>query len=152
MKLGDLINVKSGRILMSGGPKRIAGIFINEWTRRGLKVLAEGLPFVVEGEVFIGNPLENPGFDAYLVLNPLSKSKSEREVLYGWLTENRNRLVLLYETRYVGDSIVRYGIRNFIDYLLAYRRETVDTEVIKLYCLKNGRIVESKEFIRRGSR
>lgn len=149
MKLSDLVYLKSGRILMTGSPKRIARIFINEWVREGYKVLAEGLPFVVDGEVFIGDPLENPGFDAYLILNPLSRSKSEREALHEWLNKNKNKLVLLYETKYVGDSITRYPVRNFVDYLLAYRRETVGAEIIKLYRLENGKIIESKELIRR---
>jgi hypothetical protein len=149
MKLSDLVYIKSGRILMTGGPKRIARIFLNEWAREGYKILAEGLPFVIDGEVYIGNPLENPGFDVYLVLNPLSRSREEKERLYRWLEENRERIILLYETKYVGDSIVRYPIRNFIDYLLAYRRETVGAEVIKLYLIEKGKVVESRELIRR---
>ncbi|MBP1910891.1 hypothetical protein [Thermococcus stetteri] len=149
MKLSDLVYVKSGRILMSGNPRRIARIFLNEWAREGYKILAEGLPFVVDGEVFLGDPLENPGFDAYLILNPLSRSKEEQKKLYDWLDENRNKLILLYETKYIGDSITRYPIRNFVDYLLAYRRETLGAEVIKLYRIEEGRVVESKEFIRR---
>ncbi|AMQ17965.1 hypothetical protein [Thermococcus peptonophilus] len=149
MRLSDLVYVKSGRILMTGSPRRIARIFLNEWAREGYKILAEGLPFVVDGEVFIGDPLKNPGFDAYLILNPLSRSREERERLYDWLEENRDKLILLYETKYVGDSITRYQIRNFIDYLLAYRRETLGAEVIRLYRIEGGRVVESREFIRR---
>jgi hypothetical protein len=149
MRLSDLVYIKSGRILMTGNPRRIARIFINEWIREGYSVLAEGMPFVVEGEIFIGDPLKNPGFDAYLIVNPLSRSNKDKEKLYRWLDENRDKLILLYENKYIGDSITRYPIRNFIDYLLAYKRETVGTEVIKLYHLEDGRVVNSREYIRR---
>ncbi|WP_240922739.1 hypothetical protein [Thermococcus sp. Bubb.Bath] len=149
MKLPDLLYLKSGRIMMSGNPKRIARIFLNEWAKEGYRVLAEELPFVVNGEVFVGNPMENPDFDVYFVVNPLSKSKAEKERLYQWLEERKDKLILLYEGKYVGDSITRYRIKDFIDYLIAYRWETVGTEVVKLYRLENGRVTESRELMRK---
>ncbi len=149
IKLTDLLYLKSGRILMTGNPKRIARIILNEWARQGWKILAEGLPFQIEGEVFIGNPFKNPGFDVYLILNPLSRTGQEKERLHQWLNSNADKLVVLYEHRYVGDSITRYAIKNFIDYLLAYRRETVDTERVNLYRLENGKVVESVKLLRR---
>ncbi|ASJ03733.1 hypothetical protein A3L09_05330 [Thermococcus profundus] len=136
--------------MMTGNAKRLARIFLNEWGREGWKILAESLPFQVEGEVFIGDPLENPGFDAYLIVNPLSRSKTAQEKLYSWLESNRDKLVLLYEGKYIGDSISRYRIRFFVDYLVAYRRETVDTEVVNLYKLENGEVVESSKLVRKG--
>lgn len=150
LKLTDLVYLKSGRIMMTGNPKRLARIFLDEWVREGWRILTESLPFQVNGEVFIGDPLKNPGFDVYLIVNPLSRPKESREKLYGWLESSRDKLVLLYEGKYVGDSIGRYRIRFFIDYLVAYRRETVDTEVVNLYQLRDGEIVESVKLIRRG--
>ncbi len=149
MKLTDILYLKSGRIMMSGNPKRIARIFLNEWAREGYRVLAEELPFVVNGEVFVGNPVETPNFDVYFIVNPLSKSKEEKERLYKWLEEERDKLILLYEGKYVGDSITRYKIKDFIDYLIAYRWETVGTEVVKLYRLEEGKVVESRELVRK---
>jgi len=149
IKLTDLLYLKSGRILMTGNPRRIARIILNEWARQGWKILAEGVPFQIEGEVFIGDPFKNPGFDVYLILNPLSRTGQEKEMLHQWLNSNADKLVVLYEHRYVGDSITRYAIKNFIDYLLAYRRETVDTERVNLYRLENGKVVESARLIRR---
>lgn len=145
----DILYLKSGRIMMSGNPKRITRIFLNEWAKEGYRVLAEELPFVVSGEVFVGNPMENPNFDVYLIVNPLSKSKEEKDRLYRWLEEERGKLILLYEGKYVGDSITRYRIKDFIDYLIAYKWETVGTEVIKLYRLENGKVVESHKFVRK---
>ncbi|MCD6524762.1 MAG: hypothetical protein J7K48_07225 [Thermococcus sp.] len=149
IKLTDLLYLKSGRILMTGNPRRIARIILNEWARQGWKILAEGVPFQIEGEVFIGDPFKNPGFDVYLILNPLSRTGQEKEMLHQWLNSNADKLVVLYEHRYVGDSITRYAIKNFIDYLLAYRRETVDTERVNLYRLENGKVVESVKLLRR---
>ena len=149
MKLSEIPRLESARILMTGGPKRIAMAFLKIWLGRGYRILAEELPFVVEGNVFIGNPLKAEGFDAYVIVNPLSRSKSEQKALYSWLDEKREKLVLLYETKYVGDSITRYEIRNFIDYLIAYKRETVGAELVNLYRLREGNVVEKKTLIRR---
>lgn len=134
---------------MTGNPKRIARVFLNEWAKGGWKILAEGMLFQVDGEVFIGDPLRNPGFDVYLIINPLGRSGEEKEILYQWLEFNRNKLIVLYESKYVGDSITRYNLRFFIDYLVAYRRETVDTEIVNLYRLEDGKIVESVRLIRK---
>ena len=150
MKLSDLLNLERARILMTGNPRRLAGIFLKVWSGKGYRILAEWLPFAVEGNVFIGDPLTTPGFDAYLLLNPISRPKAEKEALYRWLDGMREGLVLLYETKYVGDSIARYRIRNFIDYLIAYKRETVGAEIVNLYRLEDGRVVEKKTFIKRG--
>lgn len=82
-------------------------------------------------------------------MNPLSRSKAEREKLHRWLEQNRDKLILLYETKYVKDSITRYPIRELIDYLVAYKRETVGFERVDVIRLENGRVVESKTYIRR---
>ncbi len=149
LRLTDILYLKSGRILMTGNPRRIARIILNEWAREGWRILAEGLPFQIEGDVFIGDPFENENFDVYLILNPLARTGNERERLHSWLDSHRDRLVVLYEHKYVGDSITRYPLRNFIDYLLAYRRETVGAEIVNLYRLENGRVVESSKLVRR---
>ncbi|WP_297501415.1 hypothetical protein [Thermococcus sp.] len=147
--LKRIAELNSGVVLITGNGKRLARIYLNAWARRGMRVLAEYLPFGVDGEAYIGSPFESGDFDAYLIVNPLSRPKEEREALYRWLSEHRNRLILLYEGKYVRDSITRYRIRDFVDYLIAYKRETVGFERVDVMKLENGRIVESKTYIRR---
>ncbi len=147
--LKRIAELDSGAVLITGNGKRLAKIYLNAWTRRGMRVLAEYLPFQVEGEVYIGPLSEGDDFDAYLIVNPLSRPKEEREALYEWLSKNRDKLVLLYEGKYIKDSITRYRIKDFIDYLIAYKRETVGFERVDAMRLENGRVVESKTYIRR---
>ncbi len=147
--LKRIAELDSGVVLITGNGKKIARIYLNAWTRRGVRVLAEYLPFQVDGEVYIGSPFENESFDAYLIVNPLSRPKGERESLYRWISGHRDRLVLLYEGKYIKDSITRYRIKDFIDYLIAYKRETVGFEQVDVMRLENGRVVESKTYIRR---
>jgi len=147
--LKRIAELDSGIVLITGNGKRLARIYLNAWARRGMRVLAEYLPFQVEGEVYIGSPFEGGGFDAYLMVNPMLRSKAEREALYEWLSKNRDKLVLLYEGKYIRDSITRYRIKDFIDYLIAYKRETVGFEQVDVMRLEGGKVVESKTYIRR---
>ncbi|WP_461867012.1 hypothetical protein [Thermococcus sp.] len=145
--LKEITNLEKGIILLTGDAKKFGRIYLKSWLERGLKVLAEELPFDLKEEgLFIGSPYKGKLFDAYLLLNPLSRP---RAILYSWLEENRDKLVLLYEQKYVKDSIVRYEIKELIDYLIAYKRETVGFEKVDVYKLKNGKIVERKSYIRR---
>lgn len=147
--LREIAELESGRVLLTGGPKRLARIYLNAWIRRGKAVLAEYLPFQVEGEVVIGSPFESGDFDVYLIVNPISKSSVEKEMLYTWLSKHSNRLVLLYESKYIADSITRYRIRQFVDYLIAYKRETVGFERIEAMRLKGGKVIGRKTYVRR---
>lgn len=147
--LKRIAELDSGVVLITGGGKKIARIYLNSWGKRGKRILAEYLPFQVDGDVYIGSPFEGNDFEIYLIVNPLSRSKAEREKLREWLASHRDKLVLLYETKYVKDSIVRYGITEFIDYLIAYKRETVGFERLDVMHLENGRVVESKTYVRR---
>ncbi|WP_297465627.1 hypothetical protein [Thermococcus sp.] len=146
--LKEIAGLNSGRVLITGNGKKLARIYLNSWGR-GRKILAEYLPFQVKGDVYIGSPFESDDFEVYLIVNPLSRPKAEREKLHRWLAEQRDRLVLLYEGKYVRDSITRYGIRDFIDYLIAYKRETVGFERVDVMRLESGRVVETKTYIRR---
>lgn len=147
--LKEIAELEEGRVLLTGNAKRLARIYLNAWIRRGKTLLVEYLPFQVDGEVYIGSPLEGGDFDAYLIVNPLSRPKSEREKLYSWLGEGGNKLVLLYEQKYVKDSIARYPIKEFIDYLIAYKRETVGFERIDVMRFERGRVVAEKSYVRR---
>ncbi|MDI3474779.1 MAG: hypothetical protein PWQ79_1231 [Thermococcaceae archaeon] len=147
--LKDILNLTSGVILVTGDGKKISRVYLRAWEEDGRKILAEALPFSVEGDVYIGSPFESDDFDVYLIINPLSRPKAEREQLNKWLAGHRDKLVLLYERKYVKDSITRYGISEFIDYLIAYRRETVGFERVDVLRLKNGRIVDRKTYIKR---
>lgn len=147
--LKEIAELTSGAVLITGNGKRIARIYLNAWGREGRRILAEYLPFQVEGDVYIGPPFESDDFDVYLIVNPLSRSKAEKEELKKWLASHGDKLVLLYEHKYVRDSITRYGIREFIDYLIAYKRETVGFERVDVARLEDGKIVESKTYIRR---
>ncbi|NJD99416.1 hypothetical protein E3E26_06405 [Thermococcus sp. LS1] len=147
--LKEIAELNSGIVLITGDGKRLARIYLNAWSKRTKNILVEYLPFQVDGEVYIGSPYAGGDFDVYLIVNPLSRSKAEREKLHRWLAENRNKLILLYETKYVKDSITRYQIRELIDYLVAYKRETVGFERVDVMRLENGRVVESKTYIRR---
>ncbi len=148
MKLTDLLNVERANILMSGNPLRLARAFLAAWSNGGRKIIMEEPPFPVggfDGDVFIGDPFSVRGFDVYVFFNPISR---RREELYP-LLEERPGVVLLYEERYVGASISRYRIRRFLDYIVAYRRETVETETVLLGRLRDGKIEESKVLVRR---
>ncbi len=147
--LKRIAELDSGVVLITGNGKKLARIYLNSWARRGMRILAEYLPFQVDGEVYIGSPMEGENFDAYLVVNPLSRPKKDKEALYGWLSEHRDRLVLLYEGKYIKDSITRYRIKDSIDYLIAYKRETAGFEQVDVMRLENGRVVESKTYIKR---
>ena len=147
--LKKIAELNSGAVLITGDGKRLARIYLNAWGKAGKRILAEYLPFQVDGDVYIGSPFESDDFEVYLIVNPLSRSKAEREKLKDWLGEHRDKLVLLYEHKYVKDSITRYGIREFIDYLIAYKRETVGFERLDVMRLENGRVVESKTYVRR---
>ena len=147
--LKEIAELDSGAVLITGDGKRLARIYTNAWGRNGRRILAEYLPFQVSGDVYIGSPFESDDFDVYLIVNPLSRSKAEWEKLHRWLVGHRDKLVLLYEQKYVKDSIARYGIREFIDYLIAYKRETVGFEQVDVMRLEEGKVVESKTYIRR---
>ncbi|WP_456423939.1 hypothetical protein [Thermococcus sp.] len=148
--LKEILGLQSGTVMVSGGGKWLARLYFQSWADRKGSALAEELPFQVTGEIYVGNPLR-ADFPVYLIVNPLSRKGSERERLLRWLRLKREegKLVLLYEERYVADSIVRYKLRNCLDYLIAYRRETVGTELLKVYKLENGRVVERKTYVRR---
>jgi len=146
--LKEILALESGVVMVSGGGKRLARLYLQAWADKKGSALAEELPFPVEGEIYVGNPFK-ADFPVYLIVNPLSREKPEREKLLHWLEEKRDRLVLLYENRYVGDSIVRYRIRNHLDYLIAYKRETMGAELLKVYKLEDGRVVERKTYVRR---
>ncbi|AFL94235.1 hypothetical protein CL1_0020 [Thermococcus cleftensis] len=147
--LKRIAELDSGAVLITGDGKRLARIYINAWSKSGRRVLAEYLPFQVGGDAYIGSPFESDDFDVYLMVDPLSRPKAERERLNEWLAKHRDKLVLLYEHKYVKDSITRYEIRNHIDYLIAYKRETVGFERVDVMRLENGRVVESKTYVRR---
>ena len=147
--LKKIAELNSGAVLITGDGKRLARIYLNAWGKAGKRILAEYLPFQVDGDVYIGSPFESDDFEVYLIVNPLSRSKAEREKLREWLASHRDKLVLLYEHKYVKDSITRYGMKEFIDYLIAYKRETVGFERLDVMRLENGRVVESKTYVRR---
>lgn len=147
--LKKIAEMDSGAVLITGDGKRLAEIYLNVWGSRGKRILAEHLPFKVDGDVYIGSPFEGDDFDVYLILNPLSRPKEEREKLIEWLKEHRDKLVLLYESKYVKDSITRYKLRNFIDYLIAYKRETVGFERVDVMRLDGGKVVGGKTYVRR---
>jgi len=145
--LKEILGLRSGVVMISGGARRIAGIYLRAWGK-GRNVLVEIPEFALKEDFFIGDPLSSSGFDVYLVVNPLSGPKERREKIIRWLEGLNDKLVLLYEERYVGDSIMRYKIRNYLDYLLAYRRETASFERIEVLRLENGMIVERKTLVR----
>ena len=147
--LKKIAELDSGVVLITGDGKRLARIYLNAWAKGGRRILAEYLPFQVDGDTYIGSPFESDDFEVYLIINPLSRSKAEREKLKEWLASHRDRLVLLYEHKYVKDSITRYGIRRFIDYLIAYKRETVGFERVDVMRLEDGRVAESKTYVKR---
>lgn len=147
--LKEIAELDSGVVLITGDAKRLVRMYLNEWSRRGKTILIEYIPFQIDGEVYIGSPYEGTSFDAYLIVNPLSRSKAEREKLHRWLAGNRDKLILLYEGKYVKDSITRYAIRELIDYLIAYKRETVGFERIDVMRFEDGKIVESRTYVRR---
>ncbi|NJE06117.1 hypothetical protein E3E36_08190 [Thermococcus sp. M36] len=147
--LKEIAKLHSGAVLITGDGKRIARIYLNAWGKAGRSILAEYLPFQVNGDVYIGAPFESDDFDVYLIVNPLSRPKPERVMLRRWLGEHKDKLILLYEHKYVKDSITRYKIREFIDYLIAYKRETVGFERVDVMRLESGKVVESRTYVRR---
>ena len=148
--LKEILTLEVGNLMISGGGKRLARLYFQSWANRKGGALAEELPFPVEGEIYVGNPFK-ADFPVYLIVNPLSRGDLERKRLLHWLKLKREegKLVLLYDERYVGDSIARYNIRNYLDYLIAYRRETMGGELLKVYKLENGQVVEKKTYVRR---
>ncbi len=148
--LKEIANLERGIVLLTGDAKKLGRIYIKSWLDRGLTVLAEDLPFELSGRnLFIGSPYKRFSFDAYLILNPLSGPKNSRARLYNWLEENKDKLILLYERKYVKDSIAHYGIKELINYLIAYKRETVGFERVDVYRFEKGKVVEKKCYIRR---
>ncbi len=150
--LMEIADLEKGVILLTGDAKKLARAYMKAWLSQGKTFLAERLPFGIDefGEnVFIGSPYEGVTFDGYIIVNPLSRSKNERARLYSWIKENRGRIILLYETKYVKDSITRYGIKEFIDYLVAYKRETAGFERVDIYKMEDGKVVKKKSYIRR---
>ncbi|WP_457742448.1 hypothetical protein [Thermococcus sp.] len=148
--LKRILNLPSGILMISGDGRKLSRIYLEAWAKRKGKALMEKPIFSSKGEVYIGNPF-TADFPVYLIVNPLARKKHEREKLLRWLISKRNesKLVILHEEKYVADSIVRYRIRNCLDYLIAYKRETVGMELLKVYRLENGRIVERKTYVRR---
>jgi hypothetical protein len=153
--LKEILKLDSGILMVSGGSKRLASLYLRSWGR-GRRVIVERPDFALAEGFYIGDPLRARGFDVYLLMNPISGLKGRREAILRWLEDIRRgeskKLVLLYEERYVGDSIVKYRIRNYLDYLLAYRRETVGFERIEAFHLEGGRVVEKKTYVRRPMR
>ncbi len=149
--LKEMINLSKGVILITGDAKKIARIFLNVWLSEGRIFLAEHLPFNVEypENVFIGSLNEGIEFDGYLIYNLLSRPKRERARVYKWIKEHREKMILIYETRYMRDSVLRYGIKELIDYLIAYKRETLGFERIDVYKFEEGKITEKKSYVRR---
>lgn len=149
--LREIADLEEGVILLTGDAKKVARAYVRAWLSRGKTLLAEWLPFRIEEferSIFIGSPYEGFSFDAYLIINPLSRPKNE---LADWLKENmdKHKLILLYETKYVKDSITRYRIKEFIDYLIAYKRETAGFERIDVYKMEEGRVIKKKSYVRK---
>jgi len=149
--LREIVHLSKGVILITGDAKKIARIFLNAWLSSGMTFLAEHLPFDVKypENVFIGSLDAGVGFDGYLVYNLLSRPKNKRARIYEWIKEHRDRLVLIYEIKYMKDSVLRYGIKDLIDYLIAYKRETLGFERIDVYKFKEGKAIEKKTFVKR---
>lgn len=149
--LKDIVLLNKGVVLLTGDSKKLGKIFMNSWLSKGLTFLAEALPFDVNypEQVFVGEVNETFSFDGYLIVNLLSRPKAERARLYNWIRENKDRLILIYEEKYVKDSITRYGVRELIDYLVAYKRETLGFERVDVYKFENGRVVKRKSYARR---
>ncbi|HDD31808.1 MAG TPA: hypothetical protein ENF72_04240 [Thermococcus litoralis] len=149
--LKEIANLEGGVVLLTGDAKKLAKIFLNVWLSKGKVFLVEYLPFDVEylENVFIGNIDEGVGFDGYLLYSLLSRPKSERTRYYSFIAEHRDKLILIYEPKYFRDSVFRYALKNFIDYLVAYKRETMGMERIDVYKLEEGRVIKKKTYIRR---
>ncbi len=142
--LRDLLDLEACRVMFSGGPKRLFRVYAGKWFR-GKKVVANALPFElsIDGcSIVVGNPFNEEG-DAYLITNPLKVG----DELYRWLSKI-DRLTVLYEERYVGTSIKRLKLRKYLDYLIAYRMESVGREVVNVYELDSGKVTEVRTFVR----
>ncbi|NJE07518.1 hypothetical protein E3E31_03090 [Thermococcus sp. M39] len=149
--LREIVHLSKGVILITGDAKKIARIFLNAWLSNGMIFLAEHLPFDVKypENVFIGSLNEGIEFDGYLIYNLLSRPKNERAKIYEWIKEYRDKLILIYETKYMKDSVLHYGIKELINYLIAYKRETLGFERIDVYKFEEGRVIEKKSYVRR---
>jgi len=145
--LKEILRLQRGRVLITGGAKRLTAIYLRDWTENG-EAIANALPFPTGAKVRTGDPFTAES-RVYFIVNPLSCPKDERQRIAEWLKGKTNALVLLYEEKYVADSITRYAIREAIDYLLAYKRETMGTERIEAMKLENGRITARKTYLRR---
>ncbi|MCD6189621.1 MAG: hypothetical protein J7J97_05480 [Thermococcus sp.] len=149
--LKEIANLERGVVLLTGNAKKLAKIFLNVRLSRGKVFLVEYLPFEVDypENVFIGNIDEGVGFDGYLIYSLLSRPKSERTRYYSFIAGHRDKLILIYEPKYFKDSVFRYALKNFIDYLVAYKRETMGMERIDVYKLEEGRVIKKKTYARR---
>ncbi|NJE26047.1 hypothetical protein E3E22_05320 [Thermococcus sp. MV5] len=149
--LKKIANLERGVVLVTGDAKKLARIFLNAWLSRGYTFLVEYLPFEVNypENVFIGNIEEGVEFDGYLIYSLLSRSKMERKKYYSFITARRDRLILIYEPKYFKDSLFKYDIKELIDYLVSYKRETMGMDRVDVYRLEEGRVIEKKSYVRR---
>ena len=114
--LREIVHLSKGVILITGDAKKIARIFLNAWLSNKMTFLAEHLPFDVKypENIFIGSLNEGIEFDGYLIYNLLSRPKKERARIYEWIKEHNDKLILIYETKYMKDSVLHYGIKELI--------------------------------------
>ncbi|USS40003.1 hypothetical protein NF865_06535 [Thermococcus aggregans] len=149
--LKEIANLEKGVVLITGDAKKLAKIFLNAWLSKGKVFLVEYLPFEVDypENVFIGNIDEGVGFDGYLLYSLLSRPKSERTKYYSFIAGQKDKLILIYEPKYFRDSLFGYALKDFIDYLVAYKRETMGMERIDVYKLEEGKVIKKKTYVRR---
>ncbi|WP_175058839.1 hypothetical protein [Thermococcus sp. 2319x1] len=149
--LEEIASLERGVVLLTGDAKRLARIFLNLWLSKGKVFLVEYLPFEVDypEKVFIGSIEEGFEFDGYVVYSLLSRPKPERAKYYSFIAEHRDKLILIYEPKYFRDSILRYAVKDFVDYLVAYKRETMGMDMVDVYKLEDGRVVKRKTYVRR---
>ncbi|MDK2854061.1 MAG: hypothetical protein PWQ92_955 [Thermococcaceae archaeon] len=149
--LKEIASLEKGVVLLTGDARKLAKIFLNSWLSKGKVFLAEYLPFEIDypENVFVGSIEEGVGFDGYLLYSLLSRPKSERARYYSFISEHRDKLILIYEPKYLRDSLFRYALKDFVDYLIAYKRETMGMDKVDVYKLEEGRVVEKKTYVRR---
>lgn len=149
--LKEITNLERGVVLLTGNAKKLAKIFLNVWLSKGKVFLVEYLPFEVDypEKVFIGDIEEGFEFDGYVLYSVLSRLKPERAKYYSFIAEHRDKLILIYEPKYFKDSVFRYALKDFIDYLVAYKRETMGMEKVDVYKLEEGRVTKKKTYVRR---
>jgi len=151
LMLKEIVNLERGVILITGNAKKLARIFLNAWLSKGKLFLAEYLPFEVgyPESVFIGNIDETIKFDGYFLYSLLSKPKTERKKYYSFISNHDDRVILIYEPKYFKDSVFKYAIKDVIDYLVAYKRETMGMDRVDVYRIEDGKVVEKKTYVRR---